>query len=243
MSSQAHEPDPPESNIDPGSAAKPKPSKKQTWLLGCLLPLGLVAVVISVLVAIFGNNGGNPKPAASANTPHATNKTTTRTMAALAGSPAPTSTVASAADRQAAYAILGASIARYQQEFVQGQQIVGHTQYPDGMTGLDAMNNDPNSAAAQFRDWRSNTGIERDISYQDAFGQADKHFTADNEPQAISTWRDDIANAQTDISQWISVATDYQISNKTQADLDQAAAKVSADIAAATADANAVRAG
>jgi hypothetical protein len=71
--------------------------------------------------------------------------------------------------------------------------------------------------------------------------QADSHFTADNEPQAISDWRDDIGTAQSDIIQWINVATSYQISSKTQSDLDHAAAVLNNDLAKVDADVVAVR--
>ncbi|MDT7685073.1 MAG: hypothetical protein QOG57_5383 [Pseudonocardiales bacterium] len=124
----------------------------------------------------------------------------------------------------------------------QGQQIIGNTQYLDGMTGLAAME-DPGSAAARFRDWRQSSDAERDLSYLASFTDADHNFTAETEPQAIGGWRDDMGQVQSDITQWISVATNYQISTTTQADLDEAAATVQADIDKAMSDAKSVQRG
>jgi len=159
-------------------------------------------------------------------------------VAAPVQAPAP----ASPADREAAYAALSASIAHYKDVFRQGQAVVGNTQYATSWDGLAAMN-DPGSAAAKLRDYRQNPDPERDLSYMDAFKAADSHFTADNEPQAISNWQDDMATMQSDLSQWVSVAVDYQIKNKSQANLDGAANQVNQDLAKADADANAVRRG
>jgi hypothetical protein len=62
--------------------------------------------------------------------------------------PAP-ATVASGAERAAAANALAAGVSRYRGAFQQGQAIVGTVQYPDGMAGIQAMD-DPNSAAAPF---------------------------------------------------------------------------------------------
>jgi hypothetical protein len=78
------------------------------------------------------------------------------------------------------------------------------------------------------------------LTYLDAFGTADGHFTADNEPKAISDWRDDMDAVTVDIRAWVSVAVGYQISAKGQADLDGASAKVSQDLDKATKDADLV---
>jgi hypothetical protein len=126
--------------------------------------------------------------------------------------------------------------------FQQGMDIVGHTQYPDANAGLVAME-DPKSAAARFRDYRQNPGPERDLTYLDAFKNADAHFTAENEPKSISDWQDDMSTVTADFNQWVTVAVDYQISNRNQADLDAAAAKVWQDLDKAVKDAGAVASG
>lgn len=227
--------EPPQSGelIEDGKPAKPKTTKKQTAMgCGCLTLLAVIIVV--VLVNVFGGGSPQSKAAASSSVPASPG-----TGALLA----PTShTLAPVADRNAAYTILTASVAHYRQVFAQGRQVIGTTQYPDGQTGLAAMD-DPTSAAARFRDWRASTKIEQDLSSQTAFAQADKNFTADNEPPSISTWQDDMGNLSSDIIKWVDVATSYQISSASQADLDQAAAKVTADLTKANADAAAVQDG
>ena len=94
-------------------------------------------------------------------------------------------------------------------------------QYADAMAGIAAMD-DPTSAAARFRAYRQNTGPERDITLMDAFSQGDAHFAGDNEPQAISDWQNDMFTMTFDLNQWVEVAVSYQISEKSQADLDAA---------------------
>lgn len=59
--------------------------------------------------------------------------------------------------------------------------------------------------------------------------QADAFYNADNEPAAISNWRDDMGNLQADLAQWVQVAVSWQISGKSNADLAAAEAKVNAD--------------
>ncbi len=99
---------------------------------------------------------------------------------------------ASPTDREAAFAVLTASIAHYRSIFEQGPAIIGQAQRANGEDTLVAMG-DPNFAAARFRYYR---GPELDTSFLDAFRQADKHFTADNEPQAIRDWVDDMSPPQ-----------------------------------------------
>lgn len=215
---------------------------------GCLLTLGLALVTTGVVMEAAGYHPQMPAPthAAPAPTPKPAPKP------APAPTPAPASPSASVpapkpvpapvtppADRAGAAAILAKSVAHYRAMFQQGQDIIGHTQYADGFAGLAAMD-DPTSAAARFRDYRQNPGPERDLSSDDAFSRADAKFTAANEPQAISDWRDDMGTAQGDLSQWVLVAVDYQISQKSQADLDAAASKVEQDLTKADADVRAV---
>jgi hypothetical protein len=82
------------------------------------------------------------------------------------------------------------------------------------------------------------------MSFLDAFRQADKHFTADNEPQAIRDWVDDMSFMHDDLGRWLHVAVDYQSSTSTpQADLHTAAESVRQDLVKAEVDANAVQRG
>lgn len=145
-------------------------------------------------------------------------------------------------DRDTAAAILNQSIDHYRHVLAQGQAILGTTQYPDAVAGIAAIEGDPNSPAARFKTWH-NPNPETDFSWQAAFKQADAHFNADNEPPSISTWRDDIAQAVTDLGEWTRVADSWQIREKTQADLNAAAAKITEDLGKAAHDAQAVAAG
>jgi hypothetical protein len=204
-----------------------KRRRKWPWFVGA----GVIAFV--VVVSIIGSSDeptDTPAPAAApgadpspllAPTPHH---------------------VGPLAERRAAYKSLTTSITHYRQLLAQGQKIVGTTQYADGVAGLAAMD-DPTSAAAMFRDYRQKPDPERDLTFLAAFKDADQHFTAETEPQAISDWQDDMGTAQSDLSQWVNVVVDYQISKKTQGDLDSAAATVEADLAKAATDAKAVERG
>jgi hypothetical protein len=70
-----------------------------------------------------------------------------------------------------------------------------------------------------------------DIAWLDAFRRADKHFTADNEPQAIRDWVDDMSFMHDDLGRWVHVAVDYQLSTSTsRSDLDAAAETVHQDL-------------
>jgi hypothetical protein len=237
-------PPPPE----PSQATRRK-GKKWPWIVG--VPFGVF--VLLLIIGIIVGPSKVPNLAATNNAASLSNTPSAAPVAPLPSSaqPAPASppapapavipTVASQADRGAAASILTVAGAHYRNVFTQGRVIAGTTQYAGGMAGLSAME-DPNSAAARFRDWRQSTRIEQDVSsYIEAFKQADAHFTADNEPQAIGSWQDDIAAAQADISRWVSIATSYQIGQKTLGDLDQAAAKVNADFAKVDKDVSAVR--
>ncbi len=73
---------------------------------------------------------------------------------------------------------------------------------------------------------------------------ADKHFTADNEPQAIRDWVDEMSFMHDDLGRWVHVAVDYQLSTSTsRSDLDAAAETVHQDLGKAEADASAVQRG
>lgn len=133
-------------------------------------------------------------------------------------------------------AILTSATDHYAGLLSQGKAALGTVRYANAFAGLQAMN-DPTSAAAQFRDWRSSSNAEGDIeTYQEAFGKADSYFTAATEPDAISTWRTDVAQAQSDLTSWINVGVSWQISEKSSNDLAVAENMVTTDLAKARAD-------
>jgi hypothetical protein len=219
----------------------------------------IIATVASFVAAMIGGSLMAPPPPPTP-PPAATAPAATDTSAAPDSQAAPAAAVpalpvapnpllapiphqiAPMGARSAAFKTLVGGLSHYRDLLAQGQQIIGNSQYPDGMTGLAAME-DPGSAAARFRDWRQSSDAERDLSYLASFTDADHNFTAETEPQAIGDWRDDMGQVQDDISQWISVAVNYQISTATQADLDNAAAAVQADMDKAMSDARGVQRG
>src|SRR4051812_17464635 len=91
--------------------------------------------------------------------------------------------------------ILLANAKHYREELDQGVRIIGSTQYSDSFAGLAAFD-DPNSAASRFRDYRKDSNPENDVSFLDAFKKADKFYNAQNEPDAIGTWRDQMSDVQ-----------------------------------------------
>jgi len=150
--------------------------------------------------------------------------------------------VITAADKEKIGAILTASVTHYQHLLALGQQALGGVQYANATAGLNAFN-DPNSAASRFSAYRKNPNPESDLSFLAAFKKADNFYTAANEPDSISTWRDDMGTATSDLNEWVNLAVGWQIREKTTAQLQAAADKVTRDLARAQADVKAVVAG
>jgi len=124
--------------------------------------------------------------------------------------------------------------------FISGQAALGTYQYPDASSGLDALNNDPNSPAAKWSAYNqgfdatyAKASMNSHLSYNDA---SNAYFNANTtQPSAIDDWS--TANDQTynDISTWKNDATKWQISaisndqfnsdtQKVQQDFSQSAA-------------------
>lgn len=218
--------------------------KQINWRSRKTLLIGAAVLVCAPPVAYGMAQGVRDEVAASNASPSPSSSPTATATPTATFTPRPvlvdiTPTLAPQADRDAAAAILNASIGHYRQVLAQGQAALGPTQYDNGWAGVVAIESDPNSDAAKFKNWH-NPNPEMDLSYQDAFGRADAHFTAEGEPPAINTWRDDISQAVTDLGQWTRVADSWQIKEKTQADLDAAAAKVTQDLDTAARDAQKV---
>ncbi len=121
--------------------------------------------------------------------------------------------------------ILTGSVDHYAQLFTQGKQALGTTQYASASAGLAAFK-DKNSAASRFSRYRMTSKVERDVTYLTAFARANHFYTAANEPTAISTWRDDMGSLTTDLDHWVSTAVDWQIQQKSTAQLLAAESKV-----------------
>ena len=142
-----------------------------------------------------------------------------------------------------AAAILKAAVDHYAIAFAQGQAIAGTVQYPNAAARRTALN-DPKSVASRFAKWRKSSVIQQDIlTYTHAFRQADAGFNVSDEPLAIGNWLRDTGNLQVDISQWINVVVNYQMSATSKTALRAAVTTVRTDISTAQHDVALVRKG
>ena len=142
-----------------------------------------------------------------------------------------------------AAAILKAAVDHYAIAFAQGQAIAGTVRYPNAAARRAALN-DPKSAASRFVKWRNSSVIQQDIStYTHAFRQADAGFNVSDEPLSIGNWLRDTGNLQVDISQWINVVVNYQMSATSKTALRAAVTTVKTDISTAQHDVALVRKG
>lgn len=126
--------------------------------------------------------------------------------------PTPTpSVVGLTADQKAKVkGILLDSIAHYQAVLNQGKSALGTTPYADSFAVIAAIG-EPNTSARRFSDWYRQENPMADISYNDAFGEADAHYTAQNEPtDALESWRGHMDDASADLAQWATDAVDWE---------------------------------
>ncbi len=175
---------------------KTKHDKKDTCLgCGCL---GFLATALIFGVAALVGGGSSHSTVAS--TPSPAPSHTTASPAATAASSAPAThsnsaqtpaaahcdATSPAAARAKAAGILHANDAYYQQEFNDGVTVV--------------LDRGSDNSFPAFHAWyeKAATDVQPGM---DAFKQADACFTADDEPAAISDWRDDNGNLSADIAQ------------------------------------------
>jgi hypothetical protein len=150
--------------------------------------------------------------------------------------------VVTASDKAKVSQILSASVDHYAHLLALGESALGSTQYATANAGLAAFS-DPNSAASRFRDYRKRSNPEGDLSFLNAFKQADRFYTAANEPNAISTWRDDMDTATVDLNEFVTLAVGWQIREHTTTQLQASERRVDAALAKARSDVAAVVAG
>lgn len=115
----------------------------------------------------------------------------------------------------------------YDQLLAGGKQALGTTQYASSDAGVAAFS-DPNSAASRFSAWRTSSNAERDVSYIEATKAAGGLYNAENQPDALQAFQNDIGTVQSDLVLWVQAATSWQIKSKTTAEL-AAAEKTFAD--------------
>jgi len=209
-------------------------------LLAVALVVGglVLLVMVAALLAPPSTHTTSAGPPSATPAPTAAAPTAT-TAAAVPPTTPPATTAAklTLGQKQQVKVILAASITHDEQVLLQGQRILGNQPYPDASTGLAAMD-DPTSAAYQFSAWRQrhDPSLVNDTNSEDAFQKADGFYTADTEPDALSTWRQDMIQASSDLGQWVQTAVSWQISEKTSLDLTSAAATVHDDLAQANRD-------
>lgn len=153
-------------------------------------------------------------------------------------------------------AILTGNLDSYRVAFLTGVAVVSSTQYtlaeavaaaahpafgtPPYADGFAALSDlaVPGSPAALFSAWQTKVWqpLQRNVSYLAAFEQADAYFTADDEPPAIGTWRDDAIQLDGDIGTWAQTASDWQDSAASSAKLDAATEAVTLDLKAVQRD-------
>jgi hypothetical protein len=199
-------------------------------IFACWRRRAIQELTILGAVCILGLSACSSPPSAttkqSTASPTQTSKPTT----------APSTNKLSASQKQQVSADLNAGLAHYVDTWHQGQQILGTTQYADANAGLNAMS-DPNSAASKFSAWRKTSGIEQDINtYLNAFNSADAFYSADTEPQAISSYRDDMGTLQADISTWVTDAVGWQIHTTDNATMAQDVQTINTDISQVQSD-------
>jgi hypothetical protein len=144
----------------------------------------------------------------------------------------------STSDKLAIRRILLGSVEHYANEFSEGRHILGTRQYASATAGLNALLNDPNSAAARFAKFRhSRPRPETDFSYNAASDRAASRFANGNTPEAASNWQDDIYQAQIDLAQWVRDGADWLIRSVSTSKLQADAAAFEKDLARARQDA------
>lgn len=154
---------------------------------------------------LAGCSASDPSPAKTASA--ASPGTSTATVEASLPADGPKKP-APAANRAAAAKILHANVQHYRNSINTGRN---------------------NWGSPKFGPWQQQALL--DLTYQDAFTEADEQFTADTEPDSINTWHDDIASAGDAINQWAQKNT-LETSTKpapATTDVDVALAKADKD--------------
>jgi hypothetical protein len=219
----------------PGAGRRGRPIRR---VVGMGQKQGLIVLCalfgLSVLVAGYAAIGGfdQPAKAAAGASGGAYGSGADGASGGSGGAPAANTP----ADPAAASKVLQASTQHYADVFAQGQKIVGHTRYADQAAYGKAFS-DAKSPAAQFSAYRISPNPEADASYSAAATAARKKFGSHRPSAALGAWSTDMVKAKTDLSAWVGVAVRFQTGGASQGDLDAAAAKVTADLAAAKADA------
>jgi hypothetical protein len=135
----------------------------------------------------------------------------------------PSRSLAPLAARQAAAAALRQCDDYYRTQFAHGEAVRGT---PAGVQ------------------WWTTVHLDSDVAPQlKAFSDADKNFTAADEPPSMSDWRYDIGAVSGDVGLWYQTGASFDTGSATAAQLHAAAQKVLSDLDAADQDTANVLAG
>jgi hypothetical protein len=141
--------------------------------------------------------------------------------------------------RDAVTSTLTRSVNYFADIYANGLKVLGTKRYASSSAASNAIAN-PTSAASLFHEYsgrlRHETDKIIDPAYAAAFVKADGYYTAANEVEAITTWRDDMSNVLGSLAAWDSVAGNWQRHNRTDAQLRAAEARVDRSFAAVRMD-------
>ncbi len=123
--------------------------------------------------------------------------------------------------------------AAYAKAYKDGKDALGTSQYPNGSAGLQALTV-PGSAASLFSGWHKAWAAYEPSFYDSivkAYTAASDCYSSINqtEPDTLATWRDDMAQLDSDLNIWGSDATQWQISATPTAQLMKDESNVDSD--------------
>jgi type II secretory pathway pseudopilin PulG len=206
-----------------------KDMSKVEKTLGMVILIIIGIVVIGGIASLFGTSD---KTVATKKPPTHNTSTTVQKQATTTKTPLDPAAVRTSLTKGTGYA---------QDLFNRGKTALGTYQYPDGSSGIDALNNDPSSPAAQWSVF--NQGFDSDSAKQQMTAEkayneaANAYYNAGIAyPDALNDW--DTVNGQTytDISTWVQDATQWQISAIPTSQLNSDAQKVQQDFNVLQAD-------
>jgi len=127
-----------------------------------------------------------------------------------------------AAQRSKATTLLNQSVTRYASLLDQGRAVLGTTQYPGRVAGLNAITNDPTSAASRFSAWQQTAKpYIYQAAYMNTVNQLGHTASGSSGPGTLTTWEDDMSTVGTDFLTWVQDARSWQIGGVLTAQLDR----------------------
>lgn len=142
---------------------------------------------------------------------------------AAAVAPAAAAQALPAAQKKQVQDALNASVAHYGSLLDAGKAALGTTKYADSGEAAAAIDT-PGSPAAKFNQWRESSGVDEDVTFEDAYDQATTIYaTAGIDiPATVDSWLTDMTDVQSSVVDWADAATDWEGQDKTDAELADA---------------------